>query len=96
MTEYLTIRPTPAKYIRSGDWIRVEGVTALVRQVYGTTATTTPYGMRPNLPGERLYTIVPDRCAPFTVQGSHCLDVVTERPPTNPMPHGPTVTHIVT
>lgn len=76
MTTYYTIRPTPAKYIRSGDHIRIEGTTVIVRQVYGATAATQPHGMRPNLPGERLYTIVPDRCAPFTVQGTHNLDVV--------------------
>lgn len=80
MTQYLTIRPTPARYVTAGSHIRIEGTTVLVRQIYGAKAVCTPAGMRPNLPGERLYTVIPDRCPPFTVQGTHMLDVVTERP----------------
>lgn len=76
MTTYYTIRPTPAQYVRTGDRIRIEGTSVTVRHIYGSTATAQPYGMRPNLPNERLYTIVPDRCPPFTVQGSHRLDVL--------------------
>lgn len=80
MTTYYTIRPTPAKYVRTGDKIRIEGTTVTVRQIFGSTATAQPYGMRPNLPGERLYTVVPDCCAPFCVQGSHHLDVLIGGP----------------
>lgn len=74
----LTIRPTPARYVTPGARIRIEGTTVIVRQIYGAKACAQPYGQRPNLPGEMLYTIVPSSCAPFTVQGTHVLDVVIE------------------